>query len=67
VVKEIVRVSKIGGMGCYIQNDSWTNEQEKEKLMNWTYLCKTFLDIKCWEKLFEEEEYYGDWGFTIIQ
>lgn len=67
VVKEIIRVSKNNGKNCYIQNDSWTNREEKEKLMNWTLLCKTFLDIKKWKRLFQKEGYNGDWGFTIIQ
>lgn len=67
VVKEIVRVSKDNGKNCYIQNDSWENEEQKKKLTAWTFLCKTFLDINGWEKLFLEEGYNGDWGFTIIE
>lgn len=67
VIREIIRVSKNKGENCYIQNDSWTNPQERKKLMGWTFLCKTFLDIKGWEKLFSEEGYNGDFGFTIIE
>ena len=67
VIREITRVSKNNGKNCYIQNDSWTNSKEREKLMNWTFLCKTFLDIKGWEKLYKKERYEGDWGFTIIE
>lgn len=67
VIREIVRVSKNNGKNCYVQNDSWRNENEKQKLLGWTYLCKTFLDKESWEKLFQEEGYDGDWGFTIIE
>jgi len=67
VVKEIVRVSKDNGKNCYIQNDSWENEEQMQKLRGWTLLCKTFLDIKAWEDLYLKEGYNGDWGFTIIE
>jgi hypothetical protein len=66
VVREIVRVSKANGKNSYIQNDSWRNESERDKLKSWTLLCKTFLDIPQWEELFEQQEYKGDWGYTII-
>ena len=67
VIKEIIRVSKNNGENCYIQNDSWRNGYEEKKLREWTFLCKTFLNAEGWEKLFMEEKYNGDWGFTIIQ
>jgi len=66
VIKEIIRVSKNNGKFCYIQNDSWLNEQQKEKLMNWSLLCKTHLSIEDYEKIFKNENYQGDYGFTII-
>lgn len=67
VIKEIIRVSRNNGEKCYIQNDSWTNDNERQKLTDWTLLCKTFLDMIGWERLFKEVNYNGDWGFTIIQ
>jgi len=66
-IREIIRVSKNNGKNCYIQNDSWRNESEKNALMNWSLLCKIFLDTKGWANLFKEEGYEGDWGFTIIE
>ena len=65
-LREIMRVSKNKGENCYIHTDSWTNAQEKEALMKWVLLCKTFLDTKSWERLYQEEGYRGDWGFTIF-
>ena len=62
-----MRVSKHNGRNCYIQNDSWKNQHQKKALMDWTLLCKIFLDTKEWEKIFTEENYNGDWGFTIIK
>ena len=66
VIKEIVRTSKNKGKNCYIQNDSWYNEKQKDKLLNWSFLCKTFLSIEEWEQLYESLGYQGDYGFTII-
>ena len=66
VIREITRVSKNKGKHCYIQNDSWKTEEQKEKLKNWSLLCKTHLSIEDWEKLLESEGYEGDYGFTII-
>lgn len=67
VIKEIIRASKNNGEKCYIQNDSWTNQHERKKLIKWTKLCKTFLNVEEWEKLYDKEGYNGDWGFTIIE
>ncbi len=67
VIKEIVRVSKNSGKNCYIQNDSWENEDEKKSLLAWTFLCKTFLSIPEYEEMYKKLGYNGDYGFTIIQ
>ncbi len=66
-IHEIIRVGKHQGKNCYIQNDSWRNEHEKNMLLNWTLLCKTFLDTTQWEHLYKEAGYHGDWGYTIIE
>ncbi len=67
VIREIMRVSKNNGEKCYIQNDSWRTEAEKEKLMQWTLLCQTFLDTTAWAQLYQELGYRGDWSHTIIE
>ena len=66
VIKEILRVSKNNGKFCYIQNDSWKTEEQKEKLLSWSFLCKTYLSVEDWEKLYKEINYLGDFGYTII-
>jgi SAM-dependent methyltransferase len=66
-VSEIIRVSKNNGKNCYIQNDSWKNEHQRKLLREWSLLCKIFLNTKEWGKLYQEERYNGDWGFTIIE
>lgn len=66
VVREIVRVTKDNGKKSYIQNDSWRNESERQIFLKWTLLCKTFLDLEQWANLYKEENYEGDYGFTII-
>ena len=67
VLRELMRVTKDNGKNSYVQNDSWENEEQKHKLMNWSLLCKTFLDVEQWKGLLEQEGYLGDWGFTIIE
>lgn len=67
IIQEIVRVSKSNGKNCYIQNDSWRNESQKQALMNWSFLCKTFKSVQEWEDLYREAGYEGDWGYTIIE
>ncbi len=66
-VREIIRVSKNNGENCYIQNDSWRTPEEERMLKEWSLLCRTYLDTKGWEKLYQEEGYNGDWGYTIIE
>jgi len=66
-VREILRVTRDRGARSYVQNDSWRNERERQMLLNWTLLCKTFLDTDGWARLYAEEGYHGDWGFTIIE
>ncbi len=67
VLRELIRVSKDSGKNSYIQNDSWTNNDEEEKLRGWTLLCKTFIDVNDWAKMMKEEGFEGDYGFTIIE
>jgi hypothetical protein len=62
-LRELIRVSKTS-KNSYIQNDSWANEHERQKLMEWVLLCETFLDYSGWESLFNEEGYEGDWGYV---
>ncbi|GEM_PF-432255 len=66
VIREITRVSKNNGCD-YIQNDSWENEDQKKSLLNWTFLCKTFLAINEYEEMYKKMGYNGDYGFTIIE
>lgn len=65
-LREIIRVVK-NTKNCYVNVDSWTNEHEYKKLMEFVLLCKTFLDVYGWKRLFEEEGYEGDWGFIMFK
>jgi len=66
-LRELVRISKNNARNCYIQNDSWIDENGHEKLMQWVLICKTFLDNSEWEKLYNQEGYKGDWGFVMFK
>jgi SAM-dependent methyltransferase len=60
-VKEIQRVGKKG----YIVVDSWRNEYEKERMLDWNIAGRTVLSSDDWKKLFEEEGYTGDYYWFI--
>jgi SAM-dependent methyltransferase len=66
VLRELIRISKDDGEKSYIQNDSWRNEHEEGKLRGWSLLCKTLMGVEEWIKLYEEEGFKGDYGWTFI-
>ncbi len=66
-LKELVRISKNNARDCYIQNDSWIDENGHAKLMQWVLICRTFLNNSEWEKLYNQEGYNGDWGFVMFK
>ncbi len=66
VLKELLRVAKNNGCESYIQNDSWRNEHEETKLKQWSLLCKCLMSVEDWIKLYQEEGFEGDYGWTFI-
>jgi SAM-dependent methyltransferase len=67
MIRELVRVTKNNGKKGYIQTDSWLDENGKIKMMDWILICKTYLNVNAWEKIYGEEGYGGDWGFVMFK
>jgi SAM-dependent methyltransferase len=60
-IKEIQRVSK----KAFLTVDAWTNDEEKQRMINWNLTAKTFMHVDDWKKLFEEVGYTGDYFWFI--
>lgn len=63
-IKEISRVSK---GKSFIQVDSYTNEKEYKKFLDWMLTAKTFLTPQKWKELFKITGYKGDYYWTILK
>lgn len=63
-IKEISRVSK---GKSFIQVDSYTNEKEYKKFLDWMLTAKTFLTPQKWKELFKITGYNGDYYWTILK
>ena len=60
-VKEIQRVGK----HAFITVDSYRNEEEKQRILEWNITAETIKSDKEWIQLFKEEGYTGDfWWFV---
>ena len=54
---EVERVTK---KNSYVVLDAYSNEKEKEELINWNLTAKTIKHVKDWKKFFEEINFKGD-------
>lgn len=64
-INEMIRVGK-NKEKMFIQLDSYTNEEEKERMDAWGITCLTTMYDSEWIKLLKERGYQGDYFFTII-
>jgi len=54
---EVERVTK---KNSYIVLDAYSNEKEKEELINWNLTAKTIKHVNDWKKFFEKINFKGD-------
>ena len=64
-IKEINRVGKSNGYK-FIQVDSWRNKEEKQRIMDWVLTAETMMSEKDWLRLLEQNDYNGDYFWTIM-
>lgn len=58
---EIERVSK---GEKFISVDAWSNDTEKQRILDWSLTARTCMHIEDWEKVLSETKYKGDYWFT---
>lgn len=61
---EIERVTKDSG-AKYISVDAWNNNEEKQRVLDWSLTARTLMHAEEWKKVFEEVGYEGDYWFTV--
>ena len=44
----------------YVVLDAYSNNKEKEELMNWNLTAKTIKHVDDWKKFFEQIDFKGD-------
>lgn len=64
-LREIIRVNK-NKKNMFIKMDSYRNQEEKERMENWILTAETFLSENQWLELFKQENYNGDYFWTIV-
>ena len=62
-LREIMRVAR---RHAFVQVDAWTNERERENLLNWYLTAETLQSREQWLEMFREEGYDGDCWWTIF-
>lgn len=64
-IREMVRVGK-NKEKMFVQLDSYRTEEEKERMDAWGITCLTTMYDSEWIKLLKEQEYQGDYFWTIV-
>ena len=60
-IREIQRIGK----NAFIVVDSYRNEEEKERMLEWNMTGETIKSDKGWIEMFKEEGYTGDYSWFI--
>ena len=60
IVKAFNELQRVTKKNSYVVLDAYSNEKEKEELMNWNLTAKTLMHVDDWKKFFEEINFKGD-------
>ncbi len=60
IVKAFNELQRVTKKNSYVVLDAYSNEKEKEELMNWNLTAKTVMHVDDWKKFFEEINFKGD-------
>ncbi len=60
-LREIQRV----GHRAYVTVDTYSNEEERQRMFDWNLTAQTILPPEEWVKLFAEAGYTGDYGWWV--
>ena len=64
-IQAIREIERVAPGRAFIQVDSWTNEDEKQRFLDWVLTAKTYYESSGWVKLFEEAGYTGFYDWTL--
>lgn len=59
----IKEISRVGKGKSFITVDSYSNDDERERMFAWNLTAKTILSNSDWLTLFDEVGYEGDYGW----
>ena len=60
IIKAFNELQRVTKKNSYIVLDAYSNEKEKEELINWNLTAKTIKHVKGWKKFFEQINFKGD-------
>ena len=60
LIKAFNELQRVTKKNSYVVLDAYSNEKEKEELINWNLTAKTIKHVNDWKKFFEQVNYKGD-------
>ena len=60
IIKAFNELQRVTKKNSYVVLDAYSNEKEKEELLNWNLTAKTIKHIDDWKKFFEKINFKGD-------
>ena len=60
IIKAFNELQRVTKKNSYVVLDAYSNEKEKEELMNWNLTAKTIKHVEGWKKFFEQINFKGD-------
>ena len=61
IIKSFEELKRVTKKNSYIILDAYSNEKEKEELMNWNLTAKTIKHVNEWKKFFKQVNFKGDY------
>ena len=60
IIKAFNELQRVTKKNSYVVLDAYSNEKEKEELLNWNLTAKTIKHVDEWKKFFEKINFKGD-------
>ena len=60
IIKTFNELQRVTKKNSYVVLDAYSNEEEKEELLNWNLTAKTIKHVDDWKKFFEKINFKGD-------
>ncbi len=60
LIKAFSELQRVTKKNSYVVLDAYSNEKEKEELINWNLTAKTIKHVKGWKKFFDQINFKGD-------